>query len=124
MTLGRITILTMGTRGDVNPYIALGCSLQQLGFQVRLATLPSFADSVANAGLEFFELPHPLDGLDDVLEPADWQSSPRNLLRGWSILRRASAGMFRLFDRCWEACQGSVAIVSGYAAFAAPYIAA
>lgn len=124
MIPGRITILTMGTRGDVNPYVALGCSLQRLGFQVRLATLETFVDQITNAGLEFFELPHPLEGMNDILEPADWQSSPRNLWRGRSILRRASSGMFRLFDRCWEACQGSVAIVSGYAAFASPYIAA
>lgn len=124
MIPGRISILTMGTRGDVNPYVALGCSLRRLGFSVRLATLEAFADQINKAGLEFFELPHPFDGMDDVLEPADWQSSPQNLWRGRTHLRRAASGMFRLFDKCLEACQESTAIVSGYAAFASPYIAA
>lgn len=114
----------MGSRGDVNPYVALGCALQRLGFPVRFATLEAFEGQIKDAGLEFFDLPHPLDGINDGLEPADWQSSPRNLWHGRSILRRAASGMFRLFDRCLEACQGSAAIVSGYAAFASPYIAA
>jgi UDP:flavonoid glycosyltransferase YjiC (YdhE family) len=30
----RITVLTLGTRGDVQPYVALGLGLQRAGHQV------------------------------------------------------------------------------------------
>ncbi|MCU0568560.1 MAG: glycosyltransferase [Oculatellaceae cyanobacterium Prado106] len=33
----RILILTLGSRGDVQPYIALGKELKQAGFEVTLA---------------------------------------------------------------------------------------
>lgn len=33
----RITTLTYGSRGDVQPYIAVGRGLQRAGHQVRLA---------------------------------------------------------------------------------------
>ncbi|MFN2214155.1 MAG: glycosyltransferase, partial [Anaerolineales bacterium] len=34
----KITIATVGTRGDVQPYIALGLGLQADGHQVQIAT--------------------------------------------------------------------------------------
>ena len=34
----RITILALGSRGDVQPYITLGQGLQAAGHQVRVAT--------------------------------------------------------------------------------------
>ena len=34
----RITIFALGTRGDVQPYIALGLGLQAAGHQVKLAS--------------------------------------------------------------------------------------
>ncbi len=33
-----ITILTIGTRGDVQPYVALGIGLQAAGHTVTIAT--------------------------------------------------------------------------------------
>ena len=35
-----ITILAIGSRGDVQPYAALGMGLQAAGHQVRIATSP------------------------------------------------------------------------------------
>ena len=36
-----ITILAAGSRGDVQPYVALGMGLQQVGHEVRLVALGS-----------------------------------------------------------------------------------
>ncbi len=41
----RVTILTIGSRGDVQPYIALGLGLQACGHQVRLASMAPFEKS-------------------------------------------------------------------------------
>jgi sterol 3beta-glucosyltransferase len=44
-------ILAMGTRGDVQPYVALGLGLQRGGFDVTLGTTPDFRSLVEDAGL-------------------------------------------------------------------------
>jgi UDP:flavonoid glycosyltransferase YjiC (YdhE family) len=51
-----ITILALGSRGDVQPLIALGQALQAAGHRVRLATFAAFAEAVRQAGLDFFAL--------------------------------------------------------------------
>lgn len=53
----RITILALGSRGDVQPYVTLGLGLRRAGDQVRIATFSAFAPLVRAAGLEFFALP-------------------------------------------------------------------
>ncbi len=53
MTQGtRITILALGSQGDVQPLIALGSGLQRAGYLVRLATNANFAEFVSGEGLE------------------------------------------------------------------------
>jgi sterol 3beta-glucosyltransferase len=50
----RIAIIAMGTRGDVQPYIALGKGLQAAGHSVRLLTHENFEPLVSSYGLEFW----------------------------------------------------------------------
>ena len=52
----RITILTIGSRGDVQPYVALGMGLQAAGYRVRLATHAGYETFVLAHGLEFFPI--------------------------------------------------------------------
>jgi UDP:flavonoid glycosyltransferase YjiC (YdhE family) len=47
-----ISIIALGSRGDVLPYTALGQGLQRAGHYVRVATFDAFADMVRQAGLE------------------------------------------------------------------------
>ncbi|HEX2907098.1 MAG TPA: glycosyltransferase [Phototrophicaceae bacterium] len=42
----RITILALGSRGDVQPYVALGVGLQRAGHAVRVVTFENFAPLV------------------------------------------------------------------------------
>lgn len=49
----KITILTLGSRGDVQPYAALGVGLLQAGHQVRIATSPIFESWLRSYGLDF-----------------------------------------------------------------------
>ncbi len=50
----RIAIIAMGTRGDVQPYIALGKGLKAAGHFVRLITHQNFERLVTSHGLEFY----------------------------------------------------------------------
>ena len=43
-----ITITAIGSRGDVQPCVALGVGLRQAGYQVRIATSGAFADLARN----------------------------------------------------------------------------
>jgi len=52
----KITILTYGSRGDVQPFIALALGLQKNGHQVKLAAPHRFADFVAAHGIPFVPL--------------------------------------------------------------------
>ncbi len=50
----RIAVIAMGTRGDVQPYIALGKGLHQAGHDVRLLTHQNFEGLVNAHGLAFW----------------------------------------------------------------------
>ncbi|KAF3772407.1 Sterol 3-beta-glucosyltransferase [Nymphaea thermarum] len=52
----QIVMLIVGTRGDVQPFIAIGKRLQEYGHRVRLATHSNFEEFVLTAGLEFYPL--------------------------------------------------------------------
>jgi len=51
-----IVIQVVGSRGDVQPFIALGSELQRHGHRVRLATHGQFDKFVRDSGLEFFSI--------------------------------------------------------------------
>ena len=48
-----ITILTLGSRGDVQPYVALGAGLRAAGHRVTLATHACFESFTREYGLHF-----------------------------------------------------------------------
>lgn len=52
----KIGIYTYGTRGDVQPYIALALGLQDRGHKVVLAAPSDFKDFVEGFGIDFFPL--------------------------------------------------------------------
>ncbi len=52
----RITILTVGSRGDAEPLLGLGVGLASAGHKVRLATHPKFEAMAQAVGLDFAPL--------------------------------------------------------------------
>ncbi|MCB0502698.1 MAG: glycosyltransferase family 1 protein [Bacteroidetes bacterium] len=56
ITEKKITILTIGTSGDVHPFIALGIGLKKAGFEVKIATNADFKSLVEDHGLKFSEI--------------------------------------------------------------------
>ncbi|KAJ0286971.1 hypothetical protein CBS470a_005662 [Colletotrichum nupharicola] len=100
-----VVIQVVGSRGDVQPFIALGTALRRYGHRVRLATHATFAKSVTDSGLEFF----PIGG-----DPADLMSSKymvRNpgLIPSMESLKGGDVGRKRTMMRemlhgCWRSC--------------------
>lgn len=51
-----VVMQVVGSRGDVQPFVALGNELQKHGHRVRLATHGTFKNFVTSAGLEFYPI--------------------------------------------------------------------
>ncbi|XP_042040024.1 sterol 3-beta-glucosyltransferase UGT80B1-like [Salvia splendens] len=52
----KIAVLVVGTRGDVQPFLAVARRLQAYGHHVRLATHSNFRGFVKSAGVDFYPL--------------------------------------------------------------------
>jgi len=61
----RVAIIALGSRGDVQPYIALGKGLKEAGYTVRLVTQENYEALVVSYGLEFWSM---RGNVQDVLE--------------------------------------------------------
>ncbi len=59
----RITLLTYGSRGDVEPFVALGKGFIRAGHSVRLAAPVVFEQLVSSHGIDFIGLPGDPDSL-------------------------------------------------------------
>ena len=103
-----ICILSVGTRGDVQPYIALGKGLQAAGHQVQLATLSMFEPLVRGYGLDFALIKEsPLSFLDRVI------ASGGNVVQRLLETRRIiTAMMERLLEDAWHAVQDADVIIT------------
>ncbi|TGJ81558.1 hypothetical protein E0Z10_g7201 [Xylaria hypoxylon] len=115
----KIACLTIGSRGDVQPYIALCKGLIAEGHKPRIATHSEFRDWIEGHGIEF----------------APVAGDPGELLRvcidngtfTWAFLREANSH-FRpwldgLLESAYTACQGADLLIESPSAMAGIHIA-
>ncbi|KAI1370137.1 glycosyltransferase family 1 protein [Hypoxylon crocopeplum] len=98
-----IVIHVVGSRGDVQPFIALGNALQQCGHRVRLSTHDAFESFVRASGLEFF----PVGG--DPAELMAYMVNSPNLIPELATLREGAVQKKRrMYERIligfWDSC--------------------
>lgn len=73
MTTGKTILLcTIGSAGDVYPFIGIGQQLKKRGFRVVLITSQYFKSQVFNAGLEFIGLGSTQDYQSIIQDPDLW----------------------------------------------------
>jgi UDP:flavonoid glycosyltransferase YjiC (YdhE family) len=107
----KITILAIGTRGDVQPYIALGLGLRAAGNDVRIAAASNFEQFIRSYGLEYARLE---GNFRELMETDTMQRfmAKRNPLDAY---REMTAGLQHILEcfaaDSWEACQDSDAII-------------
>ncbi|KAH8805477.1 hypothetical protein F5884DRAFT_708908 [Xylogone sp. PMI_703] len=98
-----IVMQVVGSRGDVQPFVALGQILKRYGHRVRLATHLIFRDFVTKNGLEFFSI-----GGDPVALMAFMVKNP-SLVPGMDsftsgdIFKRRKE-MQEVLIGCWRSC--------------------
>ena len=109
----RIAIITIGSRGDVQPYIALGQGLIKAGHTVRLATHKDFEVFVKSHGLEFSSIrgnSQEMAGsqeMREVLEKGNFVVTVRQIIRG------AERAINEWMEDGLAACQGIDLLIAG-----------
>lgn len=107
----RITLTTYGTRGDVQPFVALGLGLQRAGHSVRLAAPQAFESFVTRAGLSFV----PLAGDPQTLSRALVDSAGRNPWRIYRELYRQAMPLAKdVFDSLAALCRDTDLLIHSF----------
>jgi sterol 3beta-glucosyltransferase len=104
----KITIITIGSRGDVQPFVALGMGLRDAGHDVTICTSKMFASFVAEHGLHF--APMDADFLE-LMQSPDFragQSLGKNPMRLMSKVNDVIRGVLR---DAWDGARESDAII-------------
>ena len=95
-----LLLMCVGSRGDLDPFIAIALRLRQDGHRVRLATHASFRKTVLAYGLEFY----PLAGDPTVLTEFMIRSSGR-VISPQHIFTHLAMVRAIIFS-CWDAAVG------------------
>jgi sterol 3beta-glucosyltransferase len=106
----RIAIATIGTSGDVRPYLALALELKNAGHDVILGTNADFQHLVESHGIEFFNLGTRIQDwlndsrFDDAVSKMKIHQFPQILRKGQDLVETAARNS-------WTMAQGADAIV-------------
>ncbi|KAL1640092.1 Sterol 3-beta-glucosyltransferase [Diplodia intermedia] len=115
----RITCLTIGSRGDVQPYIALCKRLMKEGHKTKIASHEEFGDWVRGHGIEFEPVAgNPAELMQLCVESgmftATFLAKAHFTFRGW---------LSALLETAWKACQDSDLLIESPSTMAGIHIA-
>lgn len=108
----KLTVLAPGSRGDVQPYVALGLGLQRAGHEVLLATHVEFEALVCERGLGFAAVEGNPRRLIESETGQAWLASGRNpiaFVRHMAAL--AGPLMDKVIDDARRVCRGADAVL-------------
>ncbi|KAL0575377.1 hypothetical protein V5O48_006590 [Marasmius crinis-equi] len=100
-----IVVMIVGSRGDVQPYVALGKRLQQDGHRIRIASHETFRSFVEGQGLEFFNIG------GDPKDLMSYMVKNPGLMPGIESMTSGDVGRKRkmlaeMMEGCWRSCYG------------------
>ncbi|KAJ6119864.1 UDP-glucuronosyl/UDP-glucosyltransferase [Penicillium sp. IBT 18751x] len=98
-----IVIQIVGSRGDIQPFIALGTALKGYGHRVRIASHNDFSGFVRDSGLEFY----PIGG--DPVELMAYMIKNPGLIPQLKTLREGEVRkkqdmVAKMLEGCWRSC--------------------
>lgn len=120
--MARIVLVTLGSLGDLHPYIAIGAELAARGHSCVLATHEYYRGRVTGAGLDFHAVRPDLSDFGDPREHMHLAMDRRNGSR-WVLEHLV---LSRFAESCADllvACTGADLIVSHVITLAAPLVA-
>lgn len=110
----RIAVIALGSRGDVEPYVALASGLRRAGHAVRVLSSLDFESMVTARGLEFANIAGSMEGvargMQDLIETGNLRKIMAEMgkVAGQMAHEAAASGL--------AACEGSDLIVAGLGA--------
>src|SRR4029453_4989265 len=110
--LVRVRVITIGSEGDIRPYVALGVGLRSAGHDVRGVPRPGFDPLVRQNGLDFAPVSGDPREMADNRQLRALHDDNRNVFRWHRTFMAIDAPLMvqRLRD-CWAACRDAAAIV-------------
>ena len=118
----RIAILTAGSRGDVQPYMALGSALRRAGHTVTLSALGIFERRIREAGLGFAPVPD----LREFFQRREVQQTHIAFIRNplmfpakfLGVIRQARSLFTDMFTDLWQASREAEFVIASFMTFA------
>jgi rhamnosyltransferase subunit B len=119
--LGSIVIATLGSLGDLHPFIAIARELRRRGHAPIIATLACYRRAVEDSGITFHAVRPPI-GMDDPSLMRSIVASPRGLeaLVGEHLLPH----LHESFEDLYGCARGAAGMIVGSLSYAAPAAAA
>lgn len=110
----KLTIIAVGSRGDVQPIVALGRGLFDAGYAVRIVTLESFEPMVRGQGLEFFPVEGDAQALTNEMMLAGMKGNGLNLLSMYRGIMQTFGAITKSYQEAFaaDALRDSDAILS------------
>lgn len=119
-----ITLLTVGSRGDVQPYAALGRGLLKAGYKVRLATHSNFQNFVEGLGLEFAPLAgDPYAALQSEVVQKKLHTGRNAMAFMQMFMKEGLPLLHQLNEDIRRACEGTEAVIYSTLAPGGYYVA-
>jgi sterol 3beta-glucosyltransferase len=99
-----VLIQVVGSRGDIQPFVALGLALARAGHCVRVATHETFKDLVEIHGLEFFNIGGDPKRLMAYMVKNTGLLPGMDSLRNEDLSQQNRANIRDILDGCWRSC--------------------
>ncbi|MEO9594151.1 glycosyltransferase, partial [Rhodopirellula bahusiensis] len=105
----RILVLTVGTRGDVQPYVALAMGLKETGHEVQICACQIFEEFIRSHGIDYAPLNN---DIRDFMESEDGRvamETTTNLFQavrtGVRLMPKLTGMMHRQVNEMWAAAE-------------------
>ena len=108
-----IVIIATGSRGDVEPYLALGVGLKKAGHYVRLVSHTNYADLINPYGLEFWPVDVNVQDIAQSQEMSDRLGGGKFLKVMSLMAKEAERNAHHLTKAGLAACTGMDIILAG-----------
>lgn len=111
----KIAITTVGSRGDLQPFISIGLGLKDAGYDVLIVSAKNEEDYVINYGLKFFaldvDIQELMEGNSDVQEMTKGNNPIKFITSHLKSSKNLKTLMIKTHGEIWKACQDADLIV-------------
>lgn len=111
----KITFIAFGTRGDVQPTLAVGKALQARGHQVSMIASANFKNWIEGHGLHAWPSQVDVQAVMQSEQGLDWIEHGHDPVRQLQVMQKSlNLNGRAMMEDAWQACQGAEVVVSSF----------